>query len=93
MTRPLLATKLHIPPLRTNLVPRPHLVERLNEGLRSHHRLFLISAPAGFGKTTLLGEWIQSLEARSSPPVKIAWIRVYVYTSFSVNRNSCVEVP
>lgn len=44
------------PPLRPGLVPRPRLTERLNEGIR--RRLTLISAPAGFGKTTLLSEWM-----------------------------------
>jgi len=53
---PILATKLYIPPLRANIVLRPRLTERLNEGL--HCKLTLVSAPAGFGKTTLLGEWI-----------------------------------
>lgn len=52
----ILATKLHIPSTRPELVPRPRLVERLNEGL--HRKLTLLSAPAGFGKTTLLSEWI-----------------------------------
>jgi LuxR family maltose regulon positive regulatory protein len=56
MTSPLLATKLYIPPLRPELVSRPHLIERLNSGL--HRKLTLISAPAGFGKTTLVSEWI-----------------------------------
>jgi LuxR family maltose regulon positive regulatory protein len=52
----LLATKFYIPPIRSELVPRPRLIERLNEGL--HSKLTLISAPAGFGKTTLVSEWI-----------------------------------
>jgi LuxR family maltose regulon positive regulatory protein len=56
METPLLTTKLYIPPIRPELVPRPHLIERLNEGL--HRKLTLISAPAGFGKTTLLSEWV-----------------------------------
>ena len=51
MTTPLLQTKLYIPPVRPELVPRPRLIERLNAGL--HRNLTLISAPAGFGKTTL----------------------------------------
>jgi len=56
----LLATKLFIPPARTDLVQRPHLTERLNQSLKN--KLTLISAPAGFGKTTLLGEWIPRSE-------------------------------
>ena len=54
MTTSILATKLYIPPTRPELVPRPRLIERLNAGL--HRKLTLISAPAGFGKTTLLSE-------------------------------------
>src|SRR5579859_4352473 len=60
MTTPMLATKLHIPPPRPNVVPRLRLIERLNEGL--HRKLTLISAPAGFGKTTLVSEWLAGCE-------------------------------
>jgi LuxR family maltose regulon positive regulatory protein len=60
MTTPILATKLYIPPPRPSLVLRPRLIERLNEGLR--HKLTLISAPAGFGKTTLVSAWIAGCE-------------------------------
>ena len=56
----ILATKHYIPRHRVNVVLRPRLVERLNEGLR--RKLALVSAPAGFGKTTLLGEWIASCQ-------------------------------
>ncbi len=52
----LLTTKLYIPRTRPDLVPRPRLIERLNEGL--HRKLTLICAPAGFGKTTLISEWV-----------------------------------
>lgn len=52
----LLKTKLHIPSPRPGLVSRSYLIERLNGGLE--HKLILISAPAGFGKTTLLSEWV-----------------------------------
>lgn len=52
----LLTTKLYIPRPRPNLVARPRLVERMNAGL--DRKLTLIAAPAGFGKTTLLSEWI-----------------------------------
>jgi LuxR family maltose regulon positive regulatory protein len=53
----LLQTKLYTPPLRPNLVSRPRLIERLNQGLAEDKKLTLISAPAGFGKTTLITEW------------------------------------
>ncbi|HEV2580613.1 MAG TPA: transcriptional regulator, partial [Ktedonobacteraceae bacterium] len=53
---PVLATKLYIPRHRPNVVSRPRLIERLNESL--HRNLTLISAPAGFGKTTLVSEWL-----------------------------------
>lgn len=53
----LLATKLYIPLLHPNLVKRPRLTRRLDEGLRLGHKLTLISASAGSGKTTLLSEW------------------------------------
>jgi LuxR family maltose regulon positive regulatory protein len=55
---PILATKLYIPPSRRRVVLRPRLVERLNEGLAAGNKLTLVSAPAGFGKTTLIGEWV-----------------------------------
>jgi len=61
MVTPLLATKLYMPPARPNAVQRPRLFERLNEGL--HRKLTLISAPAGFGKTTLVSEWVQMRSA------------------------------
>jgi LuxR family transcriptional regulator, maltose regulon positive regulatory protein len=56
MSTPLLATKLYIPPPRLNVVRRPRLIAQLNEGL--HRKLTLISAPAGFGKTTLVSAWL-----------------------------------
>jgi len=55
MPAPILATKLYVPPPLPKAVLRPRLVERLNEGLQ--RKLALVSAPAGFGKTTLLNEW------------------------------------
>jgi LuxR family maltose regulon positive regulatory protein len=57
MNTQLLTTKLYVPPPRPNLVARPRLIERLDEGVRLGHRLTLISASAGSGKTTLLGKW------------------------------------
>ena len=66
MSTPILATKLYIPPTRPDLVPRPRLIERLNEGL--HRKLTLISAPAGFGKTTLVSDTLRRLD------LPIAWL-------------------
>jgi LuxR family maltose regulon positive regulatory protein len=62
MPETLLRTKLFVPPLRPNLVPRPQLIERLNQGLQLGRKLTLISAPAGFGKTTLVSEWVTDNE-------------------------------
>ncbi|MCL4860193.1 MAG: tetratricopeptide repeat protein [Caldilineaceae bacterium] len=83
MSTPILATKLFIPPPRPNVVPRDRLIERLNQGL--HTRLTLISAPAGFGKTTLVSSWISHLGAATpdggpDPPAeksihnRVAWL-------------------
>jgi LuxR family transcriptional regulator, maltose regulon positive regulatory protein len=63
---PILASKLYVPSPRPNVVLRPRLSERLNEAL--HRKLTLVSAPAGFGKTTLVSEWV----ARCQQPV--AWL-------------------
>ncbi|HEX5915917.1 MAG TPA: tetratricopeptide repeat protein, partial [Rubrobacter sp.] len=60
MSTPILTTKLYVPPPRPHAVLRPRLTGRLNEGLP--RKLTLISAPAGFGKTTLLGEWVAGCE-------------------------------
>ncbi len=60
MPAPILATKLYIPPTRQQFVPRPRLIERMNEGL--HRKLTLLSAPVGYGKTTVLSEWISQSE-------------------------------
>jgi len=66
---PLLATKLAIPPARAALVPRPHLIERLQTGL--HGPLTLLSAPAGSGKSTLLSAWRTTPEGKDTP---LAWV-------------------
>ena len=77
MSTPILATKLYVPPPRPEAVPRPRLVERLDEGLR--RKLTLLSAPAGFGKTTLISEWVVgrqrpaawlSLDERDNDPTR-----------------------
>lgn len=64
----LLSTKLRAPPARQDQVARPRLIIRLVEGLRGGRRLTLVSAPPGFGKTTLIREWM-SASTRS-----VAWL-------------------
>ncbi|HET9907136.1 MAG TPA: tetratricopeptide repeat protein, partial [Anaerolineales bacterium] len=68
MAVPMLATKLYIPPPRPGVVSRPRLIERLDNGLAKGSRLMLISASAGFGKTTLVSEWVANCEQ------PIAWL-------------------
>ena len=77
MVVPILATKLYIPPPPPHVVLRSHLLARLNAGL--HRKLTLISAPAGFGKSTLLSAWVAgchwpvgwlSLDVRDSDPAR-----------------------
>jgi len=60
LSTPLLTTKLYIPPVRPELVSRPRLIQRLNQGL--YRKLTLVSAPAGSGKTTLLSEWVAQIQ-------------------------------
>ena len=73
MSAPTLLTKLFIPAKRPELVSRSHLIEQLDHGF--HNKLTLISAPAGFGKTTLVTEWLDSLQSKAEKesPTKIAW--------------------
>ena len=54
---PLLQTKLYIPALRADLVPRPHLVACVEDSVRAGCALTLVAAPAGYGKTTLVATW------------------------------------
>ena len=61
MNSGLLATKLHRPSAPPKWVQRPHLIQRLNEGLKSGRQITLVSAPAGFGKTTCISEWLNAL--------------------------------
>ena len=69
MAGPLLETKLYVPKRRRELVPRPRLIERLSRATES--KLTLISAPAGFGKTTLLTDWVASVRPEVA---SIAWL-------------------
>ena len=71
-TTPILATKLYIPLPPPRVVLRPRLIEKLNEGLCQEQgfgqKLTLISAPSGFGKTTLISEWIPNCKR------PVAWL-------------------
>jgi LuxR family maltose regulon positive regulatory protein len=73
---PVLEPKLRLPRLHSSLIPRQRLLDRLDEGLE--HKLTLVSAPAGFGKTTLVRQWLADRfefypTAHSFVP-KIAWV-------------------
>jgi LuxR family maltose regulon positive regulatory protein len=70
---PVLATKLFAPARRPQLVARARLAERLDTTLEAGHRLTLVSAPAGFGKTTLLADWLSHV-AQSRTDTGLAWL-------------------
>ncbi len=81
----LLTTKLYISPVRQNRVSRLRLLQRLDEGLGQGMRLTLVSGPAGFGKTTLLAEWVNlkhlhlqqaqaQVQVSQISNLKIAWL-------------------
>jgi LuxR family maltose regulon positive regulatory protein len=57
-----LSTKLYIPPVQSSLVRRPRLVQHLENGYQAEKRVTLVCAPAGFGKTTVIREWIKATE-------------------------------
>jgi len=78
MTDTLLTTKLHIPRLRQNLVHRPRLMERLDAGLSWQsdgfaRKLTIVSAPAGYGKTTVICDWLHT-RADGHSPLRAAWL-------------------
>lgn len=68
MLSTLLTTKLHRPRPTSNLVARPRLTRRLDEGLQKGHRLLLVVAPAGYGKTTLVTDWLGKID------IPAAWL-------------------
>jgi len=68
----LLATKFFVPASSRALIPRPHLDILLQEGIQ--RQLTLVSAPAGFGKTTLLANWVQSLPKGTLENHRVAWV-------------------
>ncbi len=73
VSAPVLATKLFAPARRSRLVARPRLAEQLDTTLEAGHRLTLVSAPAGFGKTTLLSDWLAHLD-QDRTDVRVAWL-------------------
>jgi len=95
VSTPLLSTKLYIPPIRSDLVARPRLVQRLDA--KSNRKLTLVSAPAGFGKTTLLSEWIHeqkqdaawiSLDKGDNDPARFL---AYFISAFHTIEHEMVE--
>jgi LuxR family maltose regulon positive regulatory protein len=70
MAVPIISTKLHVPRLPVYLVPREHLVRKLEAGREG--KLILVSAPAGFGKTSLVGEWAQ----RCKVNCLVSWVHL-----------------
>ena len=99
----ILKTKLYIPPTRPELVPRPRLVEQLNDGL--HRKLSIISAPPGFGKTTLVTEWMDNLRVDAKKEIhaenRVTWLsldegdndyaRFLTYFIAALNRAKGIE--
>ena len=96
----LLTTKLHIPQAAREFVPRPHLTARLDEGLK--RKLTLVSAPAGFGKSTLVADWLAesglsaawpSLDAGDSDPARFwTYLIAAVQTVHAAERGKHVYV-
>lgn len=68
METSLLTTKLNIPLAHPQTITRPRLIERLQQGM--YYNLILVSAPAGFGKTTLISEWTRQI----LPKLSVAWV-------------------
>jgi len=97
----LLATKIRIPPLHANLVSRPYLIQRLNAGIAYNHCLTLVSAPAGYGKSTLLVEWVSqlnfpvawlSLETAENSPARFwGYLGMALSTIPQLNQTDVVE--
>ena len=77
MSSPVLATKLFAPTPRAQLVARPRLLDQLGTTLDPSHRLTLVSAPAGFGKTTALSDWLAHLDERPAN-IRVGWLSLDV---------------
>jgi LuxR family maltose regulon positive regulatory protein len=94
MAAPILATKLYIPPPPLKVVARQRLMAELNHGLSTRRSVTLISAPAGFGKTTLVTEWIAScgspaawlsLDERDNEPARFLIYFISALQTISAN--------
>ena len=72
MPTPLLATKFNLPPAGAKLVHRPRLFHILDESLAGNATLVLVCGPAGYGKTTLVSEWLRT--SAHIPPHHFAWL-------------------
>lgn len=92
-----LSTKLHVPPLRADALQRARLIQRLSDGAREGRTLTLISAPAGFGKTTLITAWLQqdqskvawlSLDDSDNDPIRFWRYVIAALQTLDVNRGS-----
>jgi LuxR family maltose regulon positive regulatory protein len=97
MSTPILATKLFVPPPQPKVVLRSRLIEHLDEGL--DRKVTIISAPAGFGKSTLLGEWVAgcgrpaawlSLDERDDDPTRFLTYLVAALQTIAPNMGSGV---
>lgn len=64
MVSPILTTKLYKPTSRPNIVFRPLLIQKISAGLAQGGKLTLVSAPAGYGKTTLITEWLKTVDCQ-----------------------------
>ena len=68
MSSQIIKTKLLVPTVYPNLVPRSRLIEKIEEGLQLGHKLTLVAAPAGFGKTTAVSAWAHQNQRQ------VAWL-------------------
>ena len=74
MLIPLLSTKHSIPPAGARLVERRHLLQKLTDGFSQGKRLLLVCAPAGYGKSTLVGAWVHQITTADQPNPGAAWL-------------------
>ncbi|MCR8635668.1 LuxR C-terminal-related transcriptional regulator [Paenibacillus radicis (ex Xue et al. 2023)] len=85
----IVTTKLHIPTIRNTLVSRPRLISKLNEGMQA--KLTLVSAQAGYGKTTVLSEWVKQCNALvawvSLDKQDNDWIQFWSYITASIQER------